>query len=110
MDVVGTTSGYLKGESLVSIAMSISHTYKVLALASQSFSEDSVPGLFRALPVVEFALTQLEAMARDSKYSPLAAAIRAGIQNLEKWYRRMDETDGYTITMSESYTSSPLLC
>jgi hypothetical protein len=38
-------------------------------------------------------------MRNSERYASLQSAIDDGIENLKKWYRRMDETDGYVITL-----------
>ena len=39
-------------------------------------------------------------MELASKFSEIAPAIRSGLDNLEKWYRKTDQTDAYFICLS----------
>jgi hypothetical protein len=39
-------------------------------------------------------------MELASKFSEIVAAIRSGLDNLEKWYRKTDQTDAYFICLS----------
>lgn len=40
-------------------------------------------------------------MAAHPKFTELSAAIEAGLQNLDKWYRKTDDTDVYFICLGE---------
>ena len=38
-------------------------------------------------------------MELSSKFTEIAPAVRAGLDNLEKWYRKTDKTDAYFICL-----------
>jgi len=38
-------------------------------------------------------------MELSSKFTEIVPAVRAGLDNLKKWYRKMDETDAYFICL-----------
>jgi hypothetical protein len=37
---------------------------------------------------------------KHTAYAPLKLAINAGLENVRKWYRKMDDTDAYIIAMA----------
>ena len=69
------------------------------ALACQSFSCATRPSILRALPAVEFMQEKWETMAKVEKYSPITKGLKSGLANLNKWYRNMDDTDIYFISL-----------
>jgi hypothetical protein len=38
-------------------------------------------------------------MANHLRFSEISGAIHAGLENLEKWYRKTDDTDAYFICL-----------
>jgi hypothetical protein len=40
-----------------------------------------------------------ENMANHEKFKDVAAPIEAGLENLRKWYRKVDDTDAYFICL-----------
>ena len=67
------------------------------ANATQSFSPSSHPTVSRTIPVLEYMQTAWENMANNPKFEVVEDAIQAGLKNLGKWYRKVDETDVYFI-------------
>lgn len=67
------------------------------ALACQSFSHATRPTVFRSFPVIESMQQRWERMIKDSKYAPIVPALHAGLANLRKWYRILDESSIYFI-------------
>ena len=40
-------------------------------------------------------------MAKHSRFYEISDAIHAGLGNLEKWYRKTDDTDAYFICLGK---------
>lgn len=59
----------------------------------------NVPTLGRTIPVLEFLQESWDNMARHEKFSNVSDAISAGMENLNKWYRKVDDTDAYFIAL-----------
>jgi hypothetical protein len=38
-------------------------------------------------------------MARNVKFAEMSDAIRRGLENLKKWYRKVDDTDCYFVCL-----------
>jgi len=51
------------------------------------------------MPVLEFLQQSWENMANHPKFFEVEDAIRAGLDNLEKWYRKTDDTNAYFICL-----------
>jgi hypothetical protein len=49
--------------------------------------------------VLEFLQASWENMANLPKFAELEDAIRAGLANIQKWYRKVHETDVYFICL-----------
>jgi hypothetical protein len=76
--------------------------YNVLkepVLSCQTFSQATQPTVYCAFPVIEFMQQRWEAMAKESKYAPVADALEAGLDNLRKWYKSLDESNMYFICL-----------
>ncbi|KAG2050400.1 hypothetical protein BDR06DRAFT_1011235 [Suillus hirtellus] len=69
------------------------------ANATQSFSSAKNPTVWRAIPVLEFLQQSWQNMADDEKFSSIADALQAGLENLGKWSHKMDEIDVYFICL-----------
>ena len=86
----------------------ISHIFKQIgcgqepANAQQTFSSSRNPTVWRALPVLEFMQESWENMARHDRFEDVTDAIEAGLANLRKWYRKVDDTNVYFICMGMS--------
>ena len=65
------------------------------------FSALRYPTVWQAIPVLEFLQESWTNMAVHPKFSELSGAIEAGLQNLNKWYRKTDDTDVYFICLGE---------
>jgi hypothetical protein len=59
----------------------------------------NVPTLSRTIPVLEFLQQTWENMADEGKFHEVSDAIRAATANLNKWYRKVDDTDAYFIAL-----------
>ncbi|KAF8460964.1 hypothetical protein DFH94DRAFT_641038 [Russula ochroleuca] len=69
------------------------------AASCQVFSHATRPSIFCAFPVIEFMQQKWETMAGDPMYSQIAPALEAGLANLHKWYRALDESSVYFICL-----------
>jgi hypothetical protein len=49
--------------------------------------------------VLEYLQQTWEAMEINSEFAEISPAIRAGIDSLDKWYRKTDDTDAYFICL-----------
>jgi hypothetical protein len=67
------------------------------ALACQSFSHAARPTVYRAFPIIESMQQRWERMAKNAKYAQIVPALKAGLDNLRKWYRILDESSIYFI-------------
>jgi hypothetical protein len=71
------------------------------ANAQQSFSTTRHPAAYRTIPILEFLQETWESMACTPKFVEIAGAIRRGLKNLMKWYRKVDDTDAYFICLGK---------
>jgi hypothetical protein len=69
------------------------------ANAQQSFSSSKDPTVWRTIPVLEFMQEAWENMAVHKKFEDVQEAIEAGLANIRKWYRKVDDTDAYFICL-----------
>jgi hypothetical protein len=69
------------------------------ANAQQSFSSSKDPTVWRTIPVLEFMQEAWENMAVLKKFEDVREAIEAGLANIRKWYRKVDDTDAYFICL-----------
>ena len=69
------------------------------ATAKQTFSSSREPTVWRTIPVLEFLLQSWENMADLPKFAEVEHAIRKGLENTIKWYRKVDDTDAYFICL-----------
>lgn len=70
------------------------------ATAKQTFSSAREPTVWRTIPVLEFLLQSWENMADLPKFSEVEDAIRKGLENIDKWYRKVNDTDAYFICLA----------
>ena len=81
-------------------------TFQEPATAKQTFSSAREPTVWRTIPVLEFLLQSWENMADLPKFSELGHAIRKGLENINKWYRKVNDTDAYFICLGMLVFSS----
>lgn len=99
MESTRTHSGLFKGERSPITYIVILIRNQEPALACQSFSTATRPSILRALPALEFMQEKWETMAKIEKYKPVVKGLENGLANLGKWYRNMDDTDIYFISL-----------
>jgi hypothetical protein len=68
----------------------------------QRMSSETLPILSRAIPDFEIFMTEWEKFAAD--YPALKFWIDIGLHWAKKYYKRMDDTDAYVVTMCKSLT------
>lgn len=76
------------------------------ANAQQTFSSSRNPTVWRTIPVLEFLQQSWENMANLPKFSQMKGAIANGLSNLQKWYRKADDTDAYFICLGRPSSCS----
>jgi hypothetical protein len=69
------------------------------ANAQQSFSATREPTVWRAIPVLEYLQQTWQNMAGSSKFDDFSSAINSGLDNIRKWYHKIDETDVYFVCL-----------
>jgi hypothetical protein len=69
------------------------------AAAHQSFSSESVPTLSRTIPILEFLIEKWSKMAEHPDFVEMKEPIQAGIENLHKWYWKVDKSDAAFIAL-----------
>ncbi|KAJ6524840.1 hypothetical protein B0H10DRAFT_2249520 [Mycena sp. CBHHK59/15] len=68
----------------------------------QSFSSSKYPTVWRTLPLLEALRETWTNMAATEKFQGMRESINAGLDNLEKWYTKTDDTDVYFVCLGES--------
>ncbi|KAF7366232.1 HAT family dimerization domain-containing protein [Mycena venus] len=66
----------------------------------QSFSSSRHPTVWRTLPLLEALAETWRNMATTEKFVNTRESINAGLDNLEKWYGKTDDTDVYFICLA----------
>ena len=69
------------------------------ATAKKTFSSAHEPTVWRTIPVLKFLLQSWENMAGLPKISDVEDAIRKGLENINKWYRKVNDTDTFFICL-----------
>jgi len=75
-------------------------TEQEVADAQQIFSSETQATVTKTVGLLEWLQTRWEQMARHERYRSLAPAIRAGLDNLGKWYKALDASDAHVICHS----------
>jgi hypothetical protein len=68
--------------------------------AAQSFSTVGSHCLYRAVSTMELIQDRWETIFKLWEYRRIKHAVEAGLCNIRKWYRRMDDTDVYVMSMA----------
>jgi hypothetical protein len=69
------------------------------AEAHQSFSSSTHPTIWHTILVLKYLQETWSTMELSSKFTEISLAIRAGLDNLEKWYCTTEKTDTYFICL-----------
>ena len=67
----------------------------------QLFSSDKAPTLYHVIPVLEALCARWEKKLMDLKYSVFHPALQAGIDKLDKYYAKLDNTDVYILALHQ---------
>lgn len=67
--------------------------------AQQQFSLSKEPTVSRTIPVLEFLQQSWGNMATVTKFHEVEDSLHAGLKNLEKWYRKTNDTNVYFICL-----------
>ncbi|KAG6806576.1 hypothetical protein H0H92_010774, partial [Tricholoma furcatifolium] len=62
------------------------------ANVQQTFSSERAPTVWRIIPSLEFLIKRWESMAAQPRFESVSDPIKNGIENLKKWYRRVENT------------------
>ncbi|KIL54867.1 hypothetical protein M378DRAFT_182392 [Amanita muscaria Koide BX008] len=76
----------------------VHHCLKLVVAWHNELSNEELATCTRVLPMLELLMSEWEDLLEDPDYEPVHEALRAGIQLLEKYYRRADDTNGYCIS------------
>jgi hypothetical protein len=82
--------------------------FKEPASAKQTFSSSKEPSAFRTIPVLEFLKETWGNMADLPKFSEVEAAIRKGLESLEKYYGKVNDSIAYFLCLCKFIPS--LVC
>jgi len=63
--------------------------------AQSTFSSETEPTLWRAIPILECIQTNWTTFSKLDKFKPLHTAIQKGLKKLEKWYTNIKQSDSY---------------
>ena len=69
------------------------------ASAKQTFSSSKEPSAFRMIPVLEYLKETWGNMPNHPKFSEVENWIHKGIENLDKWYNKVNDTDAFFICL-----------
>ncbi|KAH9972369.1 hypothetical protein BJV77DRAFT_1074894 [Russula vinacea] len=62
------------------------------ANVQQTFSKELTPTVWCIIPTLEFLIRRWESMAKQPRFHDVKDAITHGVQNMKKWYRKVDNT------------------
>ncbi|KAG1718689.1 hypothetical protein EDD22DRAFT_961431 [Suillus occidentalis] len=65
----------------------------------QSFSSAKHPTAWKTIPMLECLADQWKSMADDLQYLPIANAIKAGLKNVNKYFKKTSQSDMYFICL-----------
>ena len=65
----------------------------------QSFSSSKEPSTFCTIPVLEYLQESWGNMANHPKFAEVEGPLHKGIENLEKWYHKVNDTNAYFICL-----------
>lgn len=71
------------------------------ATGQQSFSSVKHPTVSQTIPTLECLADWWQEMANDPQYTLIADAIKHGLKNVDKYYKKMSDSDVYFICLGE---------
>jgi len=81
--------------------LSANHWSQEPATAQQLFSSSQEPAVWQTIPIMEFLQKMWGSMANAPKFSELREAINSSLENMDKWYRKTNNTNMYFICLSK---------
>ena len=69
------------------------------AEAQQAFSSLQDPTVWHTLPILEYLQEQWTLMELAPKFEEVSSAISMALENVNKWYCKVDESDAYFICL-----------
>ncbi len=69
--------------------------------SQQAFSSDMHPTLAKAIPAMEGLHKSWEKQSTDDRYAPFHHVLLAGMDKINKYYERTEDSDAYIFSMSE---------
>lgn len=69
-------------------------------MAQANFSSETLPTVWKTIPILELLQTQWETMLEHPKFLPVYPGIIKGLERLKKWYRRTNDTDAYFVNLA----------
>ena len=82
----------------------INHCVKEPASAKRTFSSSKEPSAFRTISVLEFLKETWGNMAKLPRFSEVKDAIQKGLESLEKYHGKVDDSDAYFLCLCKSAT------
>jgi hypothetical protein len=76
-----------------------SYVCQAAANVQEAFSAEYYPTVWRILPLYEDFIAQWRALAEDPKMAILELAINAGIESVEKYYNKTDNSPAHIVSM-----------
>ena len=75
-------------------------TEQEVADAQQAFSSETQATVAKTVSLLEWLQTRWEQMVKHDRYRSLVPAIKAGLDNLCKWYKELDASDAHVVCHS----------
>ncbi|KAG2132718.1 uncharacterized protein EDB93DRAFT_1309292, partial [Suillus bovinus] len=69
------------------------------ATAQQTFSSAKHPTAWQMIPTLECLADRWQEMANNIQYAPIADAIKQGLKNVNKYYKKTSDSDVYFICL-----------
>jgi len=70
-------------------------------MAQQLFSKSQDPVAWQMILVLEFLQQTWVNTASTLRFAELHDAIHSGLENMNKWYQKTDDTDAYFICLGQ---------
>lgn len=71
--------------------------------AQSTFSSETEPTLWKAIPILECIRASWNIFAKADKFKALHSAILKGLEKLEKWYSDVKHSDAYLTSLSKFF-------
>ena len=82
---------------------------QILASVHRELSAEKTPTCHKVFPLLEKIQTEWEDLHDNPWYHPVQDAIQAGLDIMEKWYQKTDDTSIYFVSHSNVDICLPLL-